>query len=191
MNIFEKKIILASKSPRRKQLLEQAGFNFTIHALDVDESFPDDMPKVEVAPYLARKKAQAAKEEVLTKDSIILAADSVVILNNKIYEKPRDYDDAVYILRQLSGQLHQVITGVCLLSEKHEKTFAGKSDVQFLPLSDEEIHYYVTHFQPFDKAGAYAIQEWIGLCKIAYIKGTYANIMGLPVEMVYDALKEF
>lgn len=191
MEILKKKLILASKSPRRKQLLEQAGFSFTIQTLNVEEDYPDEMPKMEVAPFLARKKAQAAKSFIVNGDEIILAADSVVILENRIYEKPKDYDDAVRILSELSGNKHTVVTGVCLLSHQKEVVFSGISRVDLLPLSTAEIEYYVNTYQPYDKAGAYAIQEWIGLCKIKSIEGTYPNIMGLPVDLVYQNLKEF
>ena len=190
MDIFKKRLILASRSPRRKQLLEQAGFDFIIKASDVEESYPEDLPKEEVAPYLAQKKARASKTFIVN-DEIILAADSVVLLNDQIYEKPKDYEDAVHILSALSGNLHRVITGVCLLSNEKEVVFAGVSEVQFMPLTTEEITFYIDQYQPYDKAGAYAIQEWIGLCKIAQIKGTYANIMGLPVDLVYQELSKF
>lgn len=189
MNILNKKIILASKSPRRSQLLQQAGFRFEIKTQEVEETYPDSLKTEEVAGFLARKKARAARS-FIQKDEIILAADSVVILNDTIYGKPKDYDDAVHILKQLSGNIHHVITGVCLLSITQERVFSDTSKVYFEPLTEEEIHYYITHYQPFDKAGAYAIQEWIGLCKIRKIEGTYANIMGLPVQRVYEELEK-
>ena len=188
MEILNKKIILSSKSPRRKQLLEQAGFTFEIRTKEVEENYPDDLPVSEVAPYLAEKKAIACASFLDTEEAILLAADSVVILNEKIYGKPIDFDDAFQILKELSGNIHEVITGVCLLSKKKKKIFAGHSKVHFQPLSDEEINYYLTTCKPYDKAGAYAIQEWIGLCKISKIEGTYSNIMGLPMEEVYREL---
>ena len=187
---LEKKIILASKSPRRSQLLKAAGFQFEVKALEVDESFSDDLKKEEVAEHLAIRKAEAAKS-FLKGEDIILAADSIVLLNGIIYGKPKDRSDAQNILRALSGQKHQVITGVCLLSKDKQVSFSGVSDVYMRSLSAAEIDYYIDHFQPYDKAGAYAIQEWIGLCKIERIEGTYSNIMGLPVELVYRHLEAF
>lgn len=191
MEILNKKIILASKSPRRKQLLEQAGFNIEIKTKEVEENYPPDMPAHEVAPFLAEKKAMACSDFLIDKKDILLAADSIVILNNKIYGKPKDRADAIQILKELSGSVHQVITGVCLLSQHKKRIFSSISDVHMQPLSDNEIHYYIDKFQPYDKAGSYAIQEWIGLCKISKIEGTYSNIMGLPMEMVYRELEGF
>ena len=190
MDILNKKIILASQSPRRRQLLEQAGFTFEIKTKPIEESFPADMPVDEVAPFLARQKARAARE-FITGDEVLLTADSVVILGDTIYNKPEDAEDARRILRALSGQVHRVITGVCLLSKEKERVFYGESRVHFAELSDAEIDYYIRTCQPFDKAGAYAIQEWIGLCKIDRIEGTYANIMGLPVDLVYREMGNF
>lgn len=190
MKILKKKIILASQSPRRQQLLQQAGFTFEVKALPIDESFPADMPVGEVAAFLARRKAHAARA-LIAGDEVLLAADSVVILGDTIYNKPENAEDARRILRALSGQVHRVITGVCLLSRDKERVFSGESRVHFAELSDEEIDYYIQTCQPFDKAGAYAIQEWIGLCKIDRIEGTYANIMGLPVDLVYREMEAF
>ena len=190
MDILRKKLILASQSPRRRQLLEQAGFTFEVKTKPIDESFPEDMPVDEVAGYLARRKAHAARE-FITGEEILLTADSVVILGDAIYNKPEDAADARRILRALSGRVHRVITGVCLLSKEKERVFSGESRVHFAELSDDEIDYYIRTCQPFDKAGAYAIQEWIGLCKIDRIEGTYANIMGLPVDLVYREMGAF
>jgi len=183
-------LILASKSPRRKELLERSNIPFTIRTLEVEEIYPDSLPKAEVAEYLATLKAEAARPS-MADDEVILGADSIVILKNTIYGKPKNKEEAHHILRQLSGQPHEVITGVCLLSKTKKVSFSGVSKVWMEELSDAEIAYYVDTFQPFDKAGAYAIQEWIGLCKISKIEGTYSNIMGLPTEMVYRALKQF
>ena len=190
MDILRKKLILASQSPRRRQLLEQAGFTFEVKTKPLDESFPEDMPVDEVAGYLARRKAHAARE-FITGEEILLTADSVVILGDAIYNKPEDAADARRILRALSGRVHRVITGVCLLSRDKERVFSGESRVHFAELTDEEIDYYIRTCRPFDKAGAYAIQEWIGLCKIDRIEGTYSNIMGLPVDLVYRELANF
>lgn len=183
-------LILASKSPRRSLLLEQANIPFRVQTIDVEESFPADMQALDVAPFLAKKKALAAAELLEANHQIVLTADSVVILNETIYGKPADRDDALRIISELSGQQHTVVTGVCLKSLEREVILSGRSDVYFENLSAEEIAYYVDHFAPYDKAGAYAIQEWIGLCKVRKIEGTYHNIMGLPVDLVYKCLTD-
>ena len=182
-------LILASKSPRRSQLLREAGFDFTVQTFDVDESFPADMPVEDVAPWLAQRKAQAAAH-LIQDQEIILAADSVVILDGVIYNKPEDYADAFRMLRLLSGRQHTVITGVCLLAKEQEKLLAGVTQVWFAELSDAEIDYYIRTCTPFDKAGSYGAQDWIGHCKITRIEGTFQNVMGLPVDLVYAALQE-
>lgn len=191
MEILKRKIILASKSPRRSQLLGQAGFHFTVRTREVEEDYPEELPAVDVAPFLAEKKATACSDFLETEEDILLASDSVVILDNKIYGKPTDRDDAKRILSELSGRVHEVITGICLLSKSKKRVFHAVSRVHFIPLSEAEIDYYIDEYQPYDKAGAYAIQEWIGLCKISKIEGTYTNIMGLPMEAVYRELMEF
>ena len=183
-------IILASQSPRRSQLLREAGFQFTVQALDIDESFPEEMPVEEVAPWLAQKKAQAAAGLIRDRE-IVIAADSVVILDDVIYNKPVDRADAIRMLRRMSGRWHTVITGVCLLAKEQEKSFSGVTKVWFADLSDTEIEYYIDTCKPFDKAGSYGVQEWIGHCKITRIEGTFPNVMGLPVDLVYDALQSF
>lgn len=185
---FSKNLILASQSPRRSQLLKEAGFAFTIKTKPIDESFPKDMPVREVAPYLAREKALAAKEFLVNQHDVLLTADSVVILGNRIFNKPANASEAKAMLHVLSGHTHEVITGVCLLTKASEKVFAGYSKVSMEPLRETEIDYYVNNWKPFDKAGSYAIQEWIGLCKISKIEGTYTNIMGLPMDLVYREL---
>lgn len=190
MKILELPIILVSKSPRRRQLLEQAGFQFVIKPQEVPEDYPGGLPVEDVAPYLAQKKVRASMH-ALEDNGILLGADSVVILDGDIYEKPTDRADAQRILRRLSGRKHTVITGVCLANNRQERVFSGISRVHFDKLSNEEIDYYVDSCEPYDKAGAYAIQEWIGLCKINKIEGTYANIMGLPVDLVYQELRHF
>ncbi len=187
---LKRPLILASKSPRRQQLLQQAGIPYRLETLDVPEDFPEDMAVGDVAAFLAQKKARAAASFIRDQE-IVLAADSIVILGETIFGKPKDYDDAVHILKSLSGNIHRVITGVCLLSRERERTFSGMSKVHFATLSREEIDFYLKHYQPYDKAGAYAIQEWIGLAKIQRIEGTYSNIMGLPMEQVYRELMRF
>ena len=183
-------LILASKSPRRSQLLSQAGLPFRVQTQDVEEDYPDDMPVDHVPVFLAQKKARAARTHLQQENEIILAADSVVILDDIIYGKPTDAADAHRILRELSGREHRVITGVCLIYHDQEIAFGDTTKVKFAELSDEEIQYYIANYEPFDKAGSYAIQEWIGLCKIEKIEGTYANVMGLPVERVWKALEK-
>ncbi len=196
MNLFDLPIILASASPRRKQLLEQAGFRPQVCPTHIDESYPPDLPVEEVAAFLAEKKARALwalkeAEPESRLEGVILAADSIVLLDGRIYEKPKDEQDAERILRKLSDNTHKVITGVCLLSSKRKKVFSQSTRVTFAPLSDEEIHWYIRHARPFDKAGSYGIQDWIGLCKVKSIEGSYSNVMGLPMAATYEALKQF
>jgi septum formation protein len=188
--MFDRKLILASQSPRRKQLLAEAGFVFDIKASDVEETYPDTLNVREVPEFLAKKKAYASMQ-FIENEEVIIASDCVVILENEIYGKPENYDDAVRIIKKLSGKMHEVITGVCILSKEKEVCFSGISKVYFKTLTDAEIAYYVEKYKPYDKAGAYAIQEWIGLTKISKIEGTYSNIMGLPMDLVYDALINF
>jgi septum formation protein len=183
-------IILASKSPRRSQLLREAGFEFRVKTFDVEEDFPEDMPVEEVAPFLAEKKAAAARHLIEDRE-IVLSADSVVILDNVIYNKPADEQEAHAMLRKLSGRDHIVITGVCLLGKEKKVVFSGLTRVWFEELSDAEIEFYIRHFKPFDKAGAYGAQDWIGHCKISRIEGSFQNVMGLPTQLVYEALKAF
>ncbi len=187
---FNRPLILASKSPRRSQLLREAGFEFSVQTFDTDESFSDDMPCLEVAPWLAQKKAQAAKQ-LIHDQEVVLAADSVVILEGNIFNKPADYAEAFSMIRALSGKQHTVVTGVCLLSKEKEVVLAGHTKVWFAALSDAEIDYYIQTCPPFDKAGSYGAQDWIGHCKITRIEGTFQNVMGLPVDLVYAALAEF
>ncbi len=196
MEIFDLPIILASASPRRKQLLEQAGFRPQVCPTHIDESYPPDLPAEEVAAFLAEKKARAlwdikTAEAESSLQGVILAADSIVLLDGRIYEKPKDEQDAERILRKLSDNTHEVITGVCLLSSKRKEVFSQSTRVTFAPLSHEEICWYIRQAQPFDKAGSYGIQDWIGLCKVKSIEGSYSNVMGLPMAATYEALKQF
>jgi len=190
LKMIGRPLILASKSPRRSQLLQEAGFEFTVQTFDMDESFPSEMPVEAVAPWLAQRKAEAAAH-LIEQDEVVLAADSVVILEGRIYNKPDDYNEAFSMIRALSGKQHTVITGVCLRSKEKEEVFAGVTKVWFSELSDEEIDYYIRTCQPFDKAGSYGAQDWIGHCKITRIEGTFQNVMGLPVDLVYAALQKF
>lgn len=180
------KYILASQSPRRKQLLEWAEVDFEIIVPNTDESFPQHLLPEEVAVHIAKQKAFAIKSEQGGSRTII-AADTIVVLNGDIIGKPADRENAITILSRLSGQTHQVITGVYILGEK-EITFADKTEVIFHSLSNEQIEFYVDKYRPYDKAGAYAIQEWIGVIGIKRINGDFYNVMGLPVSRVVQAL---
>ena len=191
------KIILASNSPRRKELLAGLGIPYDVFVLQgIDESYPDTLPANEVAEYIARKKAKAYRNEnaklsiINCQLSIILTADTIVVCDGEILGKPHDADDACAMLRKLSGKTHQVYTGYCL--QTADKTVSGTvcSDVTFKELSDEEITYYVEKYKPLDKAGAYGIQEWIGYIGITGIRGSYYNVMGLPVQRIYEEIKK-
>ncbi len=179
---------MASTSPRRKQLLEQAGIPFEIRAVETAETFPPDMPVPEVPGHIARQKALAVKA-LCREEDIIIAADTVVVLDNTIIGKPKDRDDAIRILSALSGRTHQVITGVVIKQGDTENVFAKTTDVHFKKLSPEQIVYYIDHYNPFDKAGAYAIHEWIGMVGIDSINGDFYNVMGLPVSRVVVELE--
>ena len=184
-----KQIVLASNSPRRRELLAGLGFPFEVRVLEgIDESYPHDLPVSEVALYIAGKKAEAYRQAI-TDDELIITADTVVIVGDEILGKPVDEADAVRMLRELSGRTHQVTTGVCLLSSDQESRFAVTTDVTFKTLTDEEIQYYVSHYKPFDKAGAYGIQEWIGYIGVTGLHGSYYNVMGLPVQRIYSELQ--
>jgi septum formation protein len=181
------RIVLASQSPRRKQLLEWAEIDFDIIVPQTDESFPPGIAIDELPIHIARQKALSIQSE-LAHERIILAADTVVVLNNEIIGKPTDRFHAVEILSKLSGNKHQVITGVVLLKSNHEVAFADTTDVLFHPLTTEQIAFYVDKYKPYDKAGAYAIQEWIGVIGIKSISGDFYNVMGLPVSRVVKEL---
>jgi septum formation protein len=183
-----KKIILASGSPRRKQLLEWAEVPFEIMVRETSETYPAGLNVEEVAIYIARQKALAV-QPIVTKDSIILAADTIVVLNERIIGKPKDRQDAINILSDLSGHQHRVITGVVIVQDKKEVSFFDSTDVYFHNLSPEQIAFYVDKYKPYDKAGAYAIQEWIGVVGIKSVKGDFYNVMGLPVSRVVGELK--
>lgn len=181
-------LILASKSPRRSYLLEQAGIPFTIRTADVEEIYPPETPVLEVAPYLAELKATEARHLLRADNEVLLTADSVVILDEEIFGKPKSREHAQETLRRLSGRKHTVVTGCCLLSATKKEVFSGIADVYLNEMTNEEIDWYIDTYQPYDKAGAYAIQEWVGLAKIRKIDGTYPTVMGLPVDLVYDRL---
>jgi septum formation protein len=183
------KIILASQSPRRKQLLEMAEIEFEVLIADVDETNPPGMPGDDVPEFLARKKADAVSH--LVADAIVIAADTVVLLDHHILGKPTDEANAISILQQLQGRMHKVVTGVCMRKGDKEKSFSVTTEVFFRPITIDQITHYVTHYKPYDKAGAYAIQEWIGVVGIEKINGDYYNVMGLPIGDVCIALQSF
>jgi septum formation protein len=186
------KIILASQSPRRKQLLEWAEVPFDVLVKNTDESYPADMPVEEVPVFIARNKALAIKQLIKEQQQnipVILAADTVVVLNETIIGKPANREDAINILLSLSGKTHRVITGVVILSPAGETAFADITEVTFYPLTEQQVIFYIDKYKPYDKAGAYAIQEWIGVTGIKAINGDFYNVMGLPVSKVVQALQ--
>ncbi len=185
------RIILASASPRRKELLSKLDIDFTVKILyDVDESFPASLPVVQVPQYISRKKADAYRQEMQENDMVI-TADTVVAVGRRILGKPKSAEEARVMLKLLSDRYHRVVTGVTIMTAKRTETFATVSRVRFARLNDEEIDYYISKYKPFDKAGAYGIQEWIGMVGITELNGSYFNVMGLPVQRLYAKLKEF
>ena len=184
-------IILSSNSPRRKELLEGLDLNFEVRVLQgVSESYPSDLPVMDIAGYIAAEKAEAYKGE-LEGNNLVITADTVVVLGDKVLGKPKDLGEAREMLRMLSGHTHQVVTGVCLTTSVKQRSFSVVTDVTFKSLSEDEINYYVEHYKPLDKAGAYGIQEWIGYIGVTSINGSYFNVMGLPVQRIYDELCDF
>jgi septum formation protein len=183
-------LILASKSPRRQYLMKELGLDFEVHTKDVDESFPENLKAQEIPLYLCQKKADAFNEE-LTDNTIVITADTIVWVDNQVLNKPENFDDAVRMLKLLSGKKHEVYTGVCLKSKHKTKTFYALTNVYFKELSQEEIEYYINNFNPYDKAGAYGAQEWIGYIAVEKIEGSYFNVMGLPVRELYEELLKF
>jgi len=186
----EYNFILASKSPRRQQLLKSLDINFTVQTREVDESYPDHLSKEEVPVYLAELKAKAFQHEIKEND-LLITADTVVCLDNQILGKPSDYKDAFSMLKALSGREHEVITGVCLSSVRKSESFYASTKVEFKELNDDEIDYYIRNYKPYDKAGAYGIQEWIGTIGIKHIEGSFYNVMGLPIQKLYETIKKF
>ncbi len=183
-------ILLGSQSPRRSFLMEEAGFDFRVETIDVDESFPETLKAEDVAQYISQQKARAYKS--LLKDGEMgVVADTIVHLDGDILGKPKSKEDAVDMLIKMSAKKHDVFTGVTLFNSIQSKSFTGHSEVYFLSLSDQEIEYYIEKCEPYDKAGSYGIQEWIGYTKIEKIIGSYSNIMGLPMELVYEEILKF
>lgn len=185
-----KRLILASKSPRRKQLMDGLGLPFTVQSKEVNEDFPMEMETTEVARYLAQKKAMAFRPH-LKEGDLVITADTVVILNGEILNKPRNKNEALEMLQKLSGKIHQVITGVCLMDTRKTVSFDDQTEVHFKTLTKEELIAYIDHYQPYDKAGAYGVQEWIGYVAVYKIVGSFYNVMGLPVHRIYEELKNW
>jgi septum formation protein len=190
-NLKNRHIILASLSPRRRFLLEQLGLEFTAIGAKIDESFPEGMTPDEIAIFLAGKKAGHFVELLEDPKNILITADTLVLIDGHILGKPEGKEGAVKMLQTLSGSMHQVVTGVCIHSRDKSFSFTAWTNVYFKPLSAAEIDYYLTHFKPYDKAGAYGIQEWIGYIGINRIEGSYFNVMGLPVQRLYEELSRF
>ena len=184
------KLLLASKSPRRRQLLSELGIPIEIVSVDVDEHLDTPLPAPQVAEYLACRKSAAYPVGQLTDDTVLVTADTVVALDGQVLGKPASRDEAIAMLHNLSGRGHEVYTGVCLRTSQQCRSFTEQTTVHFVPLTDSEIDYYVDHYRPYDKAGAYGIQEWIGMVGISRIEGCFYNVMGLPVARLYAALKE-
>jgi septum formation protein len=184
------RIILASKSPRRQQLLSELGLRFDIVIREYNETYPDRLSGEEIAMFVAHEKALLFKNEI-SDNEIVITADTIVWCNDKVLGKPLDYEDAKRIIKEISGNTHEVITGVCLYSLLKEKLFSVSTKVTFEALSDEEICFYIDKYHPYDKAGAYGIQEWIGIIACSHIEGSYFNVVGLPVQRLYNELKDF
>ncbi len=185
-----RKIILGSQSPRRRELLAGLGLPFEVRVIEgISEGYPDGLSPLEIARYIATEKALPYSVS-LGDDDLLVCADTIVVVDEAILGKPRDAAEAKQMLRLISGRTHQVITGVCLTTKERQKRFAVATDVTFKQLTDEEIEYYVSHFKPFDKAGAYGIQEWIGYIGVTGIKGSYFNVMGLPVQRLYEEMQD-
>ena len=180
-------LLLASNSPRRKELLSQLGYEFYIVKIDVDESYPSDLKPDEIAEYVSAKKAKAFD---VNENEILLTSDTIVALDQKILLKPKDENEAFEMIKSLSGKVHQVYTAFTLKAVDSEISKTSKTDVEFSEISDEEIKFYIKTYKPFDKAGSYGIQEWLGMTKIKNIFGSFYSVMGLPVDLVYEELKK-
>lgn len=185
------RVILASQSPRRKELLSGLGIDFEVMPLSVDESYPGNLKGEEIALYLSELKAKAFRFENEYQNSLLVTADTIVWMDREVLPKPKDRDDAVRILTKLSGRTHEVITGVTLRTKDNSHSFSSVTKVWFKELTIEEIDYYIENFKPYDKAGAYGIQEWIGFAAVEKIEGSYFNVVGLPVQKVYTEILDF
>lgn len=187
---FPYKLILGSGSPRRQELLRSLGFEYRLSPINADETYPADLKGSEIPVFLAEKKSDAFNDEVL-EDQILITADTIVLLDNKVLNKPAKFDEAIKMLESLSGKMHEVYTGVCLRSGTKQTTFFDVTKVYFKKLKKEEIEYYVTNFNVYDKAGGYGVQDWIGYIGIDKIEGSFYNVMGLPVKELYEELMKF
>lgn len=184
------KLILASNSPRRRELLGGLGMDFEVRVLPgIDESYPEELQGGDIPLFISKEKANAYVNS-LADDELLITADTIVWLDGEVLEKPADEADARRMLHELSGQTHQVFTGVCLTTRAKQVAFSCRSDVTFCPLTDDEIDYYISHYHPLDKAGAYGVQEWIGYVGVERIEGSFFNVVGLPVQRLYQALKQ-
>lgn len=190
LDLKDIRIILASKSPRRQDLLRGIGIDFEIRTKDVDESFPDDLKGAEIPEFLSRKKADAFQND-LGGNELVITSDTVVWLGDTVFNKPESEEEAIAMIASLSGKSHDVITGVCLTTSSKQTVFSDVTKVYFAQLQRSEIEWYVKHFKPYDKAGAYGIQEWIGYIGIVKIEGSFYNVMGLPTQKLYVELKNF
>ena len=189
-NLEKYKVILASGSPRRRELMAGLGVNYEVRILpDVDESYPDTLQGEEIPLYIAKEKADAYIP-MMQPDELIITADTIVWLDGKVLGKPRDREDALQMLRTMSGRTHEVFTGVCITTTDWQRSFTAQTEVRFATLSEDEIIYYVDNFKPMDKAGAYGVQEWIGFIGVENISGSYYNIMGLPVQKTIQGITE-
>ena len=190
-NLKKYNVVLASNSPRRKELLQRLGIPFKVRTLlGIDESYPDTLRGEDIVRYISRNKANAYRSS-MGPDELLITADTIVYLQGEVMGKPHDADDARRMLRALAVQVHQVITGVTIITANDMENFAVTSQVKFSDLSDDEINYYVDRYLPLDKAGAYGIQEWIGLVAVEELRGSYFNVVGLPIQRLYQALKRF
>ena len=190
-NLKKYKIVLASNSPRRKELLGGLGLPFEVRTKQgIDESYPEGLNGEQIALHISKKKAEAYKSD-MADDELIITADTIVYVEGVVLGKPKDKEDARRMFKLMSGREHQVITGVCVVAKEKTVQFASVTDVTFTQLEDEEIDYYINNYKPYDKAGAYGIQEWIGYVGITGIRGSYFNVVGLPVQRLYTALKQF
>jgi septum formation protein len=187
MNL-QRPLLLASNSPRRKELLAGMGLTFEVSVKEIHEDFPGHLKRAEVAEYLASHKADAYKDDL--RGEAIITADTIVCLGDRILNKPANYQEALEMLQALSGTAHEVITGVCVLTKEQKAVFHDVTKVYFKKLTEGEIHYYIVNYKPYDKAGAYGIQEWIGMIGIERIEGSYFNVVGLPVQKLYMHLLE-
>ena len=188
---FPYRLVLGSGYPRREELLKKMGFYFDIVVKKNEEIFPQNLPAEQVPEYIAKQKSQCYNLDEMPEKTLLITADTLVILDGKILGKPKDKSEAIAILKELSGKTHEVVTGVCLRTKEKEKTFSISSYVSFRVIKDEEILYYVENYKPYDKAGAYGIQEWLGFIALERIEGSFFNVMGFPTQRLYVSLMEF